>query len=86
MAETKAVNLTKEEIENLINYHGYTQGNAFDTRLERMNYLYKRLKAFEEPEEKTPLQKAIADTPNQNQSAALGNATNLNQGWGNSNG
>lgn len=48
--KTKAVNLTEDEIKTLIQHHGYTQTDNFDERIERMNYLNKRLKAFKEPE------------------------------------
>lgn len=48
--KTKAVNLTEDEIKTLINHHGYNTSLDIDTRLERMNYLHKRLKAFKEPE------------------------------------
>lgn len=67
---TKACALTEEEIKTLIGDHGRnlidyssTGGTYAEEKLERINYLNKRLKAFSEPEEKSPLAKAIAETP-----------------------
>lgn len=60
--DTKACNLTKEEIENLIQHIGnklcWPNAN-FNDLMERLNYLYKRLKAFDESEVK-PVQTAQA--------------------------
>lgn len=52
MAEvTKAVNLTKDEIQMIIEHHGmHIQVDNAHERIERINYLYKRLKTFEEVE------------------------------------
>ena len=62
MTDTKAVNLTEEEINHLIGMHGCNLGNKdTDIRIERINYLNKRLKAFKEVETKTDPQFA-ADT------------------------
>ncbi len=48
--DTKSVNLTIEEVKNLIAAHGgaLAQGDFGDEHLERLNYLNKRLKAFAE--------------------------------------
>lgn len=55
MAEvTKACNLTKVEIEELIMHHGRNLDDGTEERLERMNYLHKRLKAFSEAPENAP--------------------------------
>lgn len=50
--ETKACYLTEIEIETLIHSHGYLLNGEddFDERIERMNYLNKRRKAFHEEE------------------------------------
>lgn len=49
MPDTKACNLTEEEIKHLIGMHGCNLGNTDnDDRIERINYLNKRLKAFKE--------------------------------------
>ncbi len=50
--DTKAVNLTEDEIEQLICWHGYGLHDNTDVKIERINYLNKRLKAFKEPEVK----------------------------------
>lgn len=47
-AETKACNITEAELTALINSHGYDTNGSIEERLERMNYLHKRLKAFKE--------------------------------------
>lgn len=54
---TKACSLTEEEIKTLIGDHGrnlidYSSivGTYAEERLERINYLNKRLKAFSEPD------------------------------------
>lgn len=47
--DTKACNLTEEEIKFLMNKYGY-EGNIQD-RMERLNYLHKRLKAFGDKDE-----------------------------------
>ncbi len=77
---TKACNLTAGEIEWLINYHGNYSINSIDYRLERMNYLNKRLKAFDEVEVK-PVTLPQADASK----TALENA-GAPKGWGQSNG
>lgn len=53
MTNTKAVNLTEDEINVLIVSHGQKLYNVaeVDMRIERINYLNKRLKTFKEPEE-----------------------------------
>lgn len=52
MPLTKAVNLTEKEVKNLIQTHGLSLWNESEReeRLERINYLHKRLKAFKEIE------------------------------------
>lgn len=47
---TKACNLTEDEVKGLIDRYGFYQNTNIDEKLERMNYLHKRLKAFREPE------------------------------------
>jgi len=50
-AETKAVNLTEDEIKHVLTMHGhalYGDSNDIDNIVERINYLNKRLKAFNE--------------------------------------
>lgn len=44
--DTKACNLTISEIEELIMHHGRNINDCTEDRLERLNYLHKRLKAF----------------------------------------
>lgn len=45
--KTKAVNLTEDEISQLIQWHGYNLTNGgFDDHIERVSYLNKRLKSF----------------------------------------
>ncbi len=72
MSDTKSVNLTENEIKQIIIWHGYnlndegktapTDGDMFD-RIERIDYLNKRLKAFAEPEAKPdPVQTAQTQT------------------------
>src|SRR5689334_8292357 len=49
MAETKAVNLTEAEIKHVMTMHGhnlYGDNNDMEEIVERINYLNKRLKAF----------------------------------------
>jgi hypothetical protein len=49
--QTKAVNLTEDEIEKLIASYGMKLANTTtDHIMERLNYLHKRLKAFKEVE------------------------------------
>ncbi len=50
--QTKACSLTKNEIMELIRHHGYSMNNNYDIdfRMERLSYLHKRLKAFDELE------------------------------------
>lgn len=65
--QTKACNLTENEIRHLIGWLGsglYTHEEP-DAKIERINYLHKRLKAFKEPEVKEETK-----------------ATNTAQGWG----
>lgn len=52
MPISKACNLTEEEVKNLIQTHGLSLWNESEReeRLERINYLHKRLRAFEEVE------------------------------------
>lgn len=61
---TKACNLTEDEIEQVMQYHGRSLAhNSADKSetIERINYLNKRLKAFQEPEEtKTETKPAAA--------------------------
>ena len=59
--DTKACNLTEEEIKILMNHHGYS--GSVEDRMERLNYLHKRLKAFNEVETKpipTPIPQPAA--------------------------
>lgn len=53
---TIAVQLTEDEIKQLIIWHGYSLNNnqpvisdTISERIERLNYLNKRIKAFKEP-------------------------------------
>lgn len=48
--KTKVVNLTENELKELINYHGKNIYDNLEYRIERMNYLNKRLNTFKEPE------------------------------------
>lgn len=66
MPDTKACNLTEFEIRHLIAWLGsglYTHEEP-DTKIERINYLNRRLKTFKEPEakiaEETPKATAAA--------------------------
>ena len=44
---TKACSLTQEEVLKLIAFHGYNLNmGSIEERMERLNYLHKRLKAF----------------------------------------
>lgn len=67
--KTKAVNLTEEEIECVVAFHGRNLNNNSAVRtdksdiIERINYLHKRLKTFKEPETETK-------------------STNIAAGWG----
>jgi hypothetical protein len=72
-AETKAVNLTEDEIKTLIANHGNQiyDDDSRDENVERINYLNKRLKAFKE--ESKPETKPA-------------DVTTINQGWGQTNG
>lgn len=45
--------LTANEVEELIVHHGRNIGDDADGRIERINYLNKRLKASKEPETET---------------------------------
>lgn len=62
--DTKACNLTEEEIKVLMNHHGYC--GSVEDRMERLNYLHKRLKAFgdkDETENKQPASAHINNEP-----------------------
>jgi hypothetical protein len=48
--KTKAVNLTQNEIIQLVKYHGRNVSDNFSNRVERLGYLHKRLKTFNEPD------------------------------------
>lgn len=48
--KTKAVNLTEDELEEIIMHHGRNVADNFSARIERLGYLHKRLKTFNEPE------------------------------------
>lgn len=52
--KTKAVNLTQDEIMQLVEYHGKNVANNFSDRVERLGYLHKRLKSFNEPDTEQP--------------------------------
>ncbi len=76
MAETKACNLTEAEIKRLIFYHGWDlsseynlDGSDINDRIERINYLHKRLKTFSEPAE-------------EKSTAVANEAKPTAQGWG----
>lgn len=74
---TKSCNLTEEEIRHLIAYIGntlYTHDEP-DTKIERINYLNKRLKAFKEP--------ITADTDALNPDNQQIKSTATAVGWGN---
>lgn len=75
MSETKACNLTKAEIEKLINWHGYTLEHGLYNRLERMNYLHKRLKSFDEDKPKASMTDAKSD------GISAATASNPATGW-----
>lgn len=76
MSDTKTCNLTESELTQIIIWHGYnlndegksgTQldiGGDMAERIERINYLNRRLKAFKEVEEKTGFAKAVEMTQN----------------------
>lgn len=67
--QTKACNLTENEIKELLNYYGRQLAmSEGDDEIARINYLYKRLKAFKEPE--------VSETIKSDNSAA---------GWGSGN-
>ncbi len=51
-AVTKSCAITKAEIEQLITWLGYGLHNDTANRIDRINYLHKRLKAFDEVEVK----------------------------------
>lgn len=48
--KTKAVNLTEDEIMELINFHGRNVANNLQEHVERLGYLHRRLKSFKEPD------------------------------------
>lgn len=50
MSDTKACNLTEEEISELINFHGKNVADDMIGHIDRLGYLHKRLKAFKEVE------------------------------------
>jgi hypothetical protein len=75
MAEnTKAVNLTEEEIEAVMALHGATftdptvSSDHKNDALERLNYLNKRLKSFDAPE--------LTEVKSTNTAAGWGEANN----------
>lgn len=47
--QTKACNLTEDEVKTLMNWHGYNKV-LDEESIERINYLHRRLKSFKEPE------------------------------------
>ena len=52
MPVTKACNLTEDEIIHLIEHHGiHFRAETMADKIERVNYLHKRLKAFNDPVE-----------------------------------
>ncbi len=64
--DTKSVNLTKSEVVNLLISTGQQLGwpdANFNDLMERLNYLHKRLKAFEDKDE-TEAKPAPAPQPN----------------------
>lgn len=64
MTDTKAVNLTEDEIQELLRYNGMKLYKTNDMAVERINYLNKRLKAFKEIETKPdPQSVAYAKAP-----------------------
>lgn len=62
-AKTKSCNLTEAEIKTLISSHGMYASSDPDMRIERMNYLNKRLKTFNEPEAVKPVEIPKAPEP-----------------------
>lgn len=50
---TKSCNLTKTEIMMIVENYGRNVAADFSTTIERLSYLHKRLKAFDEPETET---------------------------------
>jgi len=55
MTDTKACNLTENEIKKLIISHGQLMSvDGFDNHIERINYLNKRLKEFGKVANPTP--------------------------------
>ncbi len=48
--DTKACTITEEEVYTLIHHHMNAWDDDLDMRLERLNYLNKRLKVFREEE------------------------------------
>lgn len=74
--DTKTCSITKAELEELIEWHGRNVADSFSDRIERLGYLHKRLKAFDEPE----VAKAEAPKPLSAAPAAVA------QGWGSPNG
>lgn len=48
--DTKACNLTENEVRKLIIWHGYNMSDDISGHLDRMNYLHKRLKEFKKAE------------------------------------
>lgn len=47
---TKACNLTEDEVKELISHHGRNINEYSNSRIERINYLNKRLKSFNDVE------------------------------------
>lgn len=65
MSETKACTITEEEVTTLIMYHSHNLNEQdLDERLERLNYLNKRLKAFREEGVKPNTEQPINADPN----------------------
>ncbi len=63
MSETKTCNLTEDEIEELMMHHARNLSSDTDARLERINYLNRRLKAFKEGPENPPKDDKPEDQP-----------------------
>ncbi len=79
--DTKACSLTEDEIKALIIVYAREIGgeDTFDECLERMSYLNRRLKAFEEPE-KTKAKATMTDTQTDAINAAAA-SNSAPKGW-----
>lgn len=65
--KTKAVNLTEDEIKTLIKHHGFQLNiDPDEDRIERINYLNKRLKSFKEPDTEVKSDNSAAGWGTQN--------------------